>query len=192
MAERADDARSAESVNKMTEKNNRIRTLGVAVAGVFAALIFLATYLLKIPLPFGYANMGDGVILVCAFLMGPAAFFPAALGSALADLAGGYMWYIPATFVIKGLMGLLAGLLMKGEKVSVLRRLAAFVLAEIVMVGGYFLYEAMPFMYGPAAAAANIPYNCGQGAVGIVAALVLTALLAKQRGVIRTKLLGRF
>jgi len=175
---------SAVQVNRMNRRN----ILRLTVAGVFTALILLATEL-KVPTAIGYANMGDGVILLASYLLGPAAFFPAAIGSALADLLAGYAPYIPATFVIKGLMGLVAGLLMKNEKVTIIRRLIAFVVAEVIMVAGYFAFEALPFMYGPAAAAGSILSNLGQGAVGIIVAVLLTTLLTRLRTTARSKML---
>jgi len=162
--------------------------LRITFAGVFSALILIATQLFKIPTGIGYANLGDGFILVCAYLLGPAAFFPAAIGSALADLLAGYPIYIPATFVIKGLMGLVAGFLLKNEKVTVSRKIIAFTLAELIMIIGYFGYESLPFMYGPAAAAGSLIPNLGQAAVGILMGLILTAILEKQRRSIREKL----
>lgn len=163
--------------------------LRLTFAGVFSALILLATQLFKIPTGIGYANLGDGFILVAAYLLGPAAFFPAAIGSALADLLAGYPIYIPATFVIKGLMGLTAGFLLKNEKITVVRKIAVFTLAELIMIGGYFGYESLPFMYGPAAAAGSIIPNLGQAAVGILMGMILTAIMEKQRISIRSKLL---
>jgi len=162
--------------------------LRLTFAGVFSALILLATQLFKIPTGIGYANLGDGFILVAAYLLGPAAFFPAAIGSALADLLAGYPIYIPATFVIKGLMGLAAGFLLKNEKITVVRKIAVFTLAELIMIGGYFGYESLPFMYGPAAAAGSIIPNLGQAAVGILMGMILTAIMEKQRISIRSKL----
>ena len=161
----------------------------ITFAGVFSALILIATLLFKIPTGIGYANLGDGFILVGAYLLGPAAVFPAAIGSALADLLAGYPIYIPATFVIKGLMGLVAGFLLKNDKVTFSRKIIAFTLAELIMVAGYFGYESLPFMYGPAAAAGSVIPNLGQAAVGILMGMILTAILEKQRRSIREKLL---
>lgn len=173
----------------MENKTNRVSILKITVAGVFAALVLLATQL-KIPTGIGYANLGDGFILIASFLLGPAAFFPAAIGSGLADLIAGYPNYIAATFVIKGMMGLAAGWILKKEKVGILRRLIAFTAAEIIMIGGYYLYESLPFMYGPAAAAGSLLANAGQGGVGILIGMLLTLALEKQRTAIRNKLNG--
>lgn len=173
---------------------SRQRSMFIALAGVFAALIFVATAFTKIPTGVGYANLGDGVILTCAYLLGPMAFFPAAIGSALADLTAGYIPYIPATFVIKGAMGLLAGWIMRKDNVTfpakwIMRnepvafpaKLIALVLAEIIMVAGYFGFESLPFMFGPVVASAQLITNALQGVVGIAVALILTGLLKPLR-----------
>ncbi len=162
--------------------------LRITFGGVLAALIMLAT-LFEIPTGIGYANLGDGFILVASYLLGPAAFFPAAIGSALADLLAGYPVYIPATFIIKGLMGLTAGVILRNAEISRLRKTLAFILAEVIMIGGYFAFEALPFMYGPIAAAGSIISNLGQAAVGILIGLLLTSVFTKQRESIREKLL---
>lgn len=160
---------------------SRQKALFVALAGVFAALIFPATVFTKIPTGQGYANLGDGVILTCAYLMGPIAFFPAAIGSALADLFAGYVPYMPATFIIKGSMGLLAGWVMKKDTLTFPMKLVALVLAEIIMVAGYFGFESLPFMYGPAVASVQLIPNSLQGIVGIAVALILTGVLKSLR-----------
>lgn len=157
------------------------RVMFVALAGVFAALIFVATAVTKIVTGVGYFNLGDGVILTCAYLLGPIAFFPAAIGSALADLMAGYVPYIPATFVIKGAMGLLAGWIMRKDTIAFPAKLIALFLAEILMVAGYFGFESLPFMYGPAVASAQLLPNSLQGVVGIAVALILTGLLKALR-----------
>ncbi len=160
---------------RQTEQQKRHGyTAAVALSGVTAALIFAAT-MISVPVGTGYLNMGDGMILLCAYLLGPIVVFPAAIGSALTDLALGYTVYIPATFVIKGLLGLVAALIMRGDTESLPRKAIAFLTAEIIMVGGYFLYE-WP-LYGLAGAAGQVIPNLVQGAAAINVAFVLTMLL---------------
>lgn len=161
-----------------TRTGGRQRILYLALGGVFSAFIFLATQL-KIPTAIGYANLGDGLILAASYFLGPFAFFPAAIGSALADLIAGYPVYIPATFVIKGLMGLTAGYLLRKDGISFVRRLLAAVLSEILMVGGYFLFETL--LYGIVAASGSLIANAVQGAVGIALGLALTQALGFAR-----------
>ncbi len=146
----------------------------VALLGVTAALIFAAT-MISIPVGTGYINTGDGMILLCAYILGPIVFLAAAIGSALSDLALGYIIYIPATFVIKGLLGLVAALILRGDTVSLPRKAIAFVTAELIMVGGYFLYE-WP-LEGLVTAEAQVIPNLIQGAAAIAIAFALTTLL---------------
>jgi len=169
------------------EGNNRKSYLvKIAVAGVMAALIFVATQI-RIPIPTGgYLNLGDVMINICSFIMGPLAAIPAALGSAIADLVAGYPMYIAPTFVIKGLMGLISGLFfsrsiksfisggehtvkdyMRSGKYIALS-VAVFIVSELVMVGGYFVFEALPQVYGLAGALGAVPYNLIQGAAGVI------------------------
>ena len=138
-------------------------------AALFAALTAVATMAIAIPLPGGgYANLGDAVVLLSAFFLpGAYAAVAAGLGAAMADVLLSYTLYAPATFVIKALMALCAAALARGNK----RRIVAAVLAECIMVAGYFLFETV--LYGVAGAAPALAGNSVQGVVGIVAALIL-------------------
>ena len=78
-------------------------------ASLFAALVFVATMIIKIPtLTGGYMNIGDGMVLLCGFILGPIwGALAAGIGSMLADLVG-YPIYAVATFLIKALMAFAA------------------------------------------------------------------------------------
>lgn len=157
-------------------KNNSKRTLWlIAVSGIFAALVFIGTQI-RFPTAIGYINFGDAVILVASYFIGPVAFFPAAIGSALSDLIAGYPMYIAPTFVIKGIMGVVAGLIMlksKGKNAKgIVLRIVAAVAAELIMVGGYFAFEAL--YYDVAAAAGSVPFNFIQAGAAVVIAIPLT------------------
>jgi uncharacterized membrane protein len=157
------------------EKNKRI-IKKIAYSGVLAAFIFIGTQL-HIPTAIGHVNLGDVVILVAAYILGPFSAIAAAIGSALADLTAGYPQYVIPTFLIKGIMGLVAGLLMKRNsenKVPLVRKLAAGVIAELIMVAGYFGFESLPFMYGVTAALGSVIPNLIQACAAIVGAVPLT------------------
>ena len=138
-------------------------------AALFAALTAVATMAIAIPLPGGgYANLGDAVVLLSAFFLpAPYAAVAAGLGAGLADVLLSYTIYAPATFLIKALMALCAAALARGKK----RRIIAAILAECIMVAGYFLFETV--LYGVAGAAPALAGNSVQGIVGAVAALIL-------------------
>lgn len=159
----------------MKNDKNRNNIKKIAYAGVLAALVFAGTEL-HIPTAIGHINLGDLVILVSAYVLGPFAFIPAAIGSTLADLLAGYPQYAVATFIIKGLMGLVAGLLLKRNKegkTSLGRKLYASFITELIMIAGYFAFESLPFMYGIAAAAGSLIPNGIQASAAIVGAVPL-------------------
>ncbi len=145
-------------------------TKKIAAAGVIAALVFVATFFIRIPIPNGYLNLGDAVILISTLMLGPFAAIPAAIGAGLADLISGYSVYVIPTIIIKGLMGFTAGKILSHEK-TVARKIIGFVLAELIMVAGYFAFEALPFMYGVEAAWVDVPLNAIEGAAAIAVAL---------------------
>ena len=160
-------------------KNRPISRLRlVAECGILAALVFIGTEL-RIPTAIGYINLGDGVILIASYFVGPAAFFPAAIGSALGDLIAGYPAYIAPTFFIKGLMGLLAALIMRipsdKKLAGILIRTGAGITAELIMVGGYFAFESV--IYGMEAAAGSAVFNLIQGFVAVLLAIPLTYMI---------------
>lgn len=158
----------------MSDQRKHLRK--IAFAGVFAAFIFLGTEI-HVPTAIGHVNLGDLIILVSSYILGPFAAIPAAIGSALADLLAGYAQYVAPTFMIKGLMGLVAGLIMRRkphDKVSLPRKLIAAVTAEAIMIAGYFAFESLPFMYGVTAAIGSLVPNLIQAAAAIIGAIPLT------------------
>ncbi len=162
-------------------KQNTIQK--VVLSGLFAALIFVMTAFLPFPLPGGgYANLGDCFVILAGILLGPLyGGLAAAIGSGFSDLFLGYGIYAPATFVIKGVMALVVALIAgkRPLKFSFVRLTAASLLSEMIMVGGYFLFE-IP-LYGIGGAAADTIGNSVQGVVGIVASIVLATLLFKTK-----------
>lgn len=135
----------------------------LTLCGVMAALVFVMTYFPKIPVPVtgGYVHLGDGAIFLSVLLLGPLGIPAAAVGSMLSDLIGGYMVYVLPTFLIKGLVALVAWKLCRKDQP--LLALLSFLLAEAVMVLGYFLLEWA--LYGVASAAAAIGPNVDWDAV---------------------------
>lgn len=150
------------------------KSLKIAVAGVFTALIFLCTYFLQIPAFTGYINLGDGMVLLSAVWLGFPAIAPAAVGSALSDLFSPFPIYAPATLIIKGAMAVVTVLILRAAGDRKIARVPAFLLAEAVMVGGYFLFDRL--IYGFAAAVINLGGNGIQALFGFVAGLLLSML----------------
>lgn len=160
------------------------RVLQLVLTGLFAALACVATMVLVVPSPTGgYMNLGDAVVLMGAFLMGPLyGAIAGGVGPALADLLAGYTAYVPATLVIKAVMGIAAGLLYRkiGRKWNGIGLLVCAVVGEIPMVLGYWLYDGV-LMKSLSGAAVGIPSNLVQAAFGIVVSVLLAAALGRNK-----------
>ncbi len=156
--------------------NDKKTTRLLAQAGIFAALVFIATALLKIPMPLNgeYMHLGDGMIYLAADLLPlPYAVMAAAVGAAFADILGGAAMWAPATVIIKALMTVFFSLLIRRKNAKSLFLLAAFLAAGAVNVLGYFLAEKI--MYGVLTAGIVVVGNIAQS----VAASLLFLLLRK-------------
>ncbi|MBO7309958.1 MAG: ECF transporter S component [Clostridia bacterium] len=159
-------------------------TYQIVMAAMLSALICVATMIIKIPSPLkGYINLGDCVVLVAGWVLSPTyGFIAAGLGSALADVFSGYVIYAPATFVIKGLMALVAyfGFKLLSKKCgNILSRIISGIAAEFVMILGYFVFEGV--LYGFLPSVVNIPANAVQGVAGIVLGCILIKIFEKSK-----------
>lgn len=168
---------------------DRRKLLRLVNAAVMMALSCVLTLVVQIPTPSkGYLNLGDCAVLLGGWLLGPV-YGPVAggLGSALADVMLGYPVYAPGTLVIKALTALVAALLRPraGERPRA-RAALAFGLGELVMVAGYYLYEAL--LQGFSAALLGVPGNLLQGLVcAIVAWMVCGPRMRGQNAAIGGK-----
>ena len=155
------------------DRRTATATTRIALSGMMAALIFVATYFVKLPMAMtnGYVHLGDGFILLAASMLGWAAVPAAAVGSMLADLMGGYAMYLLPTFLIKGAVAAVAVLALKTKHEWL--KVLGLIAAEAVMVGGYFLAEWLVLGYGLVAATASVLGNTLQGLSGVVIGLLL-------------------
>lgn len=161
--------------NAMHQPNGKVsKTHQMVLFALFASLTVVMTLLIRFPIPFaqGYLNIGDGVVMLAALVMGPAAgFWVGSIGSALADMIAGYAMYMPFTFFIKGLEGYFAGWLFMRTKKTVL----SVGVAAVWMATGYLLTDW--FLYGLAAAIAAFPLNLLQGLAGSIVSVLLFRII---------------
>lgn len=154
----------------------------IIMAALFAALACVATMSIRIPTPGtgGYIHPGDAIVILAGVILGPGwGLLAAGIGSAMADLLGGYFIYVPITFVIKGVVAFVAGTIYHKIGKTEKSRYTAVILGgvgDIILVaGGYFLCEV--FLYGAGAAAASVPANIIQGVSGLIIGFVLYPVL---------------
>ena len=150
---------------------------------VFTALMTALTVVATVVLGFRtgdfFFNCGDTVIFITAALFGPVpAMIAGGIGSFFADLAV-YPATMFFTLVIKGLEGLLCGLLMKlfrsngqGKILSAVTGCATMIVSGAFMMTGYFICNT--FIYGtPASALAALPADAVQASVSVAVACAL-------------------
>ena len=161
----------------MKEMNTKAMTR----LGVLIALTTVMTMVIHIPTigTNGYLNLGDMVVFLSAMMLGrKGGFIVGGFGSALADLLLGYTHYVPITFIVKGLEGYIAGVILD-TKLGKRKPIIATTIGGLWMALGYYLAEI--FMYGPKAALASVPGNIMQGLFGAVSAVLLFAALRRAR-----------
>lgn len=139
----------------------REQTKKLTFTGIMCAIVVIATMFAAVPIPGvagAYANAGDAAVYVAAYLLGaPWGIVAAALGSGLADILIGSALYAPATFIIKGVMALVAAKTMRERKWMM-------AVCGLIMTMGYFAFESL--IYGAKTAIISIPANLIQGAAG--------------------------
>ena len=147
----------------------------ISIGALATALVCIGTMVIQIPIPLGYAHLGDAVILLVSTFFGPAVgALAGGIGSALADLLTGYAQWVPATLLTKALMGVLIGRLAAGKgavRMAAPRTLIASVAGIAEMVLGYFIGGAI-LAGSYAAGVAQIP---GLAVKGIFAILLFYA-----------------
>ena len=162
----------------------KTRTQKIVLSAMFAALTCVATMIIKIPSPLkGYINIGDSIVLLAGWTLSPIYGIAAAgIGSCLADIFSSYVLYAPATFIIKALMAFSAYYIfkiLKNKTKNLVARIISGVLAEVIMIMGYFIFEG--FLYGFYPSLVNIPAKANQGVAGIVLGTIIIKVFEKNK-----------
>ena len=156
---------------------------------MMAAIVFVCTYVCKVPIVLtgGYTHLGDCAVFLGVLLLGKRqGALAGALGAALADLMGGFLFWVLPTFFIKGLMAYTMGFLAE-TRLSVRRFgwLVGAIAGGLLQVIGYTLIKII--LISPWAGIANIPTVSLQTISGIVIAAVLITILKSSHLLYRIK-----
>ena len=127
--------------------NNKVDARFLCSTGMMAAVVCVMTMVIQIPIPLGYAHLGDAfILLTVAFLGKREGILAGGIGSAMADLLTGYTQWVLPTFLIKALLALIAGKLMYDKhndcKLASVRGALAAVVSMAWMVLGYVVAGA--------------------------------------------------
>ena len=175
---------------------NKLDIRSISEIAMMAAIVFVATYIIKIPSPSGtgYVNVGDSMVFLAAVLLGgKKGAIAAAIGGSMSDALGGYLIYAPFTLVIKAGMALIAGSIayknsfsLKDTVVNTFSFVIAGIFEVIAYVGAgiivYLLTISPNIKIAITGSILDIPGNIVQVGVGIVIAVPM-ALLLKKSGI---------
>ncbi len=128
------------------------------IAGIVTGL----TLIIRVPIPGtqGYLNMGDMAVVFSGLYLGKKdGALAAGLGSAAADMLGGFFVFAPITFIAKGLEGYIVGAL--GRK-----NILWIFTGGIMMLAVYFFAEIIMPGIGYTAALSELPFNLIQAIIG--------------------------
>ncbi len=150
----------------------------VVVTGVLAGVIAVLTLVVRVPIAptRGYIHLGDVGVYFAAFAFGPViGLLAGGLGTALADILGGYAHWAPASFLFHGAQGLVAGYLaFKGTRGL---HLLGWLAGAVIVVLGYFAVGAV--LYGAGPALTEVPMNVIQVVAGGVIGLPLAMAIRR-------------
>jgi uncharacterized membrane protein len=141
-------------------------------------VVALITLFIRIPLPSrGYFNLGDVAVVFSGLVLGGLAgkrnFWWGAgaggIGSALADIIGGFGMFAPITLAAKGLEGGFCALASTRHQAS---RWVLLLLGGLSMVATYFIAEAFMPNIGLQGAVSEIIPNLIQAGGGIAGGLL--------------------
>ena len=187
----------------ISNKNKRSTASKLTFTAIFAALICVSTFMIKIPVPAtqGYIHFGDIFVMLSGIFCGPGyGLLAAGTGSGLADLFSGYVIYAPVTFAIKAIGCIAVSYIFRSlvkradSKTTGIRKgaslsypsetsrgpAAAIIISGIaftaILVGGYYLFEVL--LYGQAALL-EIPMNALQGGFATAGACGLYSIFSR-------------
>lgn len=154
-------------------------TKKLCLASVFTAIVCLITRFIQIPIPLGYFNIGNCVILTFSFLMpAPYGILIGSIGSALADLLSFPVWALP-TLIIKALMPLAYyGLCKIIRTKEYVKNVIAASIAMLIPFAGYTFVGAI--IYGSLAVGlSQIPGLALEYVANVVLFAIMLAGVAK-------------
>ena len=172
---------------KYVQKSADNKTRQLVTTALMICLIVLGTLIFRVPVPMtqGYIHLGDTMICLGVLLLGRKhAAAAAGLGSAMADILGGFAFWAPWSLVIKFAMAWTAGFIIEkraahhGPQGSTFLHVTAMTAGGLVMCAGYLIAERI--MYGSwAAAFIALPWNFGQFTAGIALSLAIFRAMSK-------------
>lgn len=167
------------------------KTNQITLTAMLVTMVVGATYI-GIPSPFsfgGYMHIGTLVSFAIALKYGKkTGMLAGGIGATLFDLFSAYAIWWPGTLVTRLVMGYVVGWISKdvsGQGKNMTKNIIAMVVGGVVLIIGYFFYQAVFLGFMPGAdessigfyqASLSIPGNMIQIVIGLFAVLLLQYL----------------
>lgn len=169
---------------KVNVTNQYLSTRQLCVSAVMGALVFIMTVVPRVPIPLGYAHLGDAMIFLVVILAGRREGIVAGcIGSAFADFIGGFPIWIGPTLIIKFLMAeIFWQIALKNtdkSRLFSLRMISGLVLSCLAMAAGYTIFGAILYD-SMALGLASAPGLLMEGAVNIAAFYMAGTVLSRK------------
>jgi len=158
--------------------NQEVRMKWYYWVGLTVAVTVI-TYLIKIPLPSkGYFNFGDIAVVFSGLFLGwRGGAVAGGIGSALADIVGGFAVFSPLTLLAKGLEGMICGFARGGKGVIFF---VFNIIGVLMMVAVYYFGEySIPIYGGVGAAISELIPNLIQAVGGAIGGIILFRMIDK-------------
>jgi len=164
-------------------KDSRMTTRDMILSGFFVAIVFVATYLLQIRLPIpatgGLIHLGNIAMFSIALKYGKKfGAISGGFGMALFDVASMWVAWAPATLIIRFTAGFVIGKVSEtenGQGNNVFKNIIALMVGGVVIIVGYFIFEAWILGIG-LAASASVLGNLIQIGIGFISIGLIKAL----------------
>lgn len=153
-------------------------TKKIVMSGMFIALVTASTFI-NIPYPGsagGLMHLGTLMLFIIALKYGK--YYGAisgGIGMAIFDIIGGWMAWAPGTLVVRLLMGFIVGYIShskQGQGENIYKNVLAIIAGGLVMVFGYYLYEAV-FLTSFGAASLSFVGNGAQILIGLFSLVII-------------------
>ena len=161
-------------------QNAKSPAIRMSIVAVTTALVAVFTIAIRIPTPLGgYVSLCDVAVTFVSYTFGPiTGLIAGGLGTAIADLVGGFGQWAPVSFVVHGLEALIIALIVRINPDNLFYRIVSALVAVVIVAGGYFLLTGA-FLVGFGAALPEVPANIVQSAVGVLLGLPLSLSVNK-------------
>ena len=110
--------------------------LRISLIAVSAAIVAVFTIVIRIPVSAtgGYISLVDAGVSFVAYAFGPlTGFIAGGVGTALADILGGYAQWAPISFAVHGVEALVLGLIIRKMGASIGTKMLAAVSAIAIV-----------------------------------------------------------